>query len=313
MRSLLLWLKPRGLDALMHMAMPKEIRDYFDFTEKLARTRVEDERRLDLEKRPVAREDMFHFLCTARNPDTDDFALTTEDLIADANLLIVAGSDTSSTTVTGLFFYITRHPRVYAKLVEEIRDNFETADEIGAGQDFMAKCEYLRAVIHETMRLCPPGPSEVERTVLKGGTIIAGERVAEGVTLGVPMWALSQNEEVWGDASTFRPERWVVSDHPDTFNSLEEVNRLKRSYHPFSKGVGACLGQKMAMIQICIIVARTLWRYDVKNAEGQRVGEGKPELGWGRSNRNHFQFRDAYIGLREGPIVQFRKRETDRA
>jgi cytochrome P450 len=310
MRSLLLWLKPRGLDALMHFAMPKEIREYFEFTEKMARTRVEEERKLSMEH-SVARKDMFHFLCTARNPDTGEFALTTEDLIADANLLTVAGSDTTSTTVAGLFFYITRHPRVYAKLVKEIRENFQSAEEIGSGFDFMAKCEYLRAVMHETMRLCPPGPSEVERTVLKGGTMVAGERIAQGMTVGVPMWALAQNENVWGDAGTFRPERWIVSHHPDTFNTQEEVNRLKRSYFPFAKGVGACLGQKMAMIQVCIIVARTLWRYDVKNAQGQRVGEGRPELGWGRSNRNHFQFRDAYIGLREGPIVQFRPRQVE--
>jgi cytochrome P450 len=295
----------------MHVVMPKAIRDYFDFTEKLARARIETERKLDMEKRPVEREDMFHFLCTARDPDTGDFALTAEDLIADANLLIVAGSDTSSTTVVGLFFYITRHPRVYAKLVKEILENFSSAEEIGTTPDFMAKCQYLRAVIQEVMRLCPPGPSEVERTIMKGGTTIAGERYPEGVMVGVPLWSLSQNEEVWGDASQFRPERWIVSDHEDTFNPPEEVNRLKRSYHPFSKGVGACLGQKMAMIQICIIVARTLWRYDVQNAQGQNVGEGRPELGWGRSNRKHLQFRDAYIGLREGPIVQFKKRFTE--
>jgi cytochrome P450 len=66
--------------------------------------------------------------------------------------------------------------------VKEIRENFSSAKDIGSGLDFMAKCEYLRAVIHETMRLCPSGPSEVERNILKEGTIIAGERAAEGVT-----------------------------------------------------------------------------------------------------------------------------------
>jgi cytochrome P450 len=308
MRSLLLWLKPRGLDSLMHMAMPTPIRTYFDFTARLALERIATERALCLKNLPSPRKDMFHFLCTARDPDTGSFALTPDDLIADANLLIVAGSDTSSTTVAGLFFYITRHPRVYAKLVREIVQNFGDVEEIGRDADSMARCVYLRAVIREVMRLCPPGPSEVERTILKGGTVIAGERYAEGVVVGVPLWSLSRNEDVWGDAERFRPERWIVSDHEDGFNSVEEVNRLKRSYHPFSKGVGACLGQKMAMLQICIIVARTLWRYDVKNAEGQNVGEGKPELGWGRRNRGHMQFRDAYIGLREGPIVQFKKR-----
>jgi hypothetical protein len=46
--------------------------------------------------------------------------------------------------MTGLFFFITRKPQVYAKLVKEIIENFESAGEIGSGADLMAKCEYLR-------------------------------------------------------------------------------------------------------------------------------------------------------------------------
>jgi cytochrome P450 len=311
MRSLLLWLKPRGLDALLYCAMPAAIKDYYKFTDDLARSRIEAERGHDTGKMPTQRQDMFHFMCTARDPDTGDFALSTDDLIADAHMLIVAGSHTTSAAITGLFFYLTRYPRVYKKLAKEIRKTFDSAEAIGTRPDFMAKCEYLRAVIQEALRLCPPGPSEAERTVRKGGALIAGERFAEGVELGVPKWALCQNEELFGDVTIFRPERWVVSDHPDTLNSEEDVNRLKRLYHPFSKGPGACIGQKLAMMQMCIIVGRTLWRYDIKNAEGQRVGEGHPDLGWGRNNRMQYQFKDAYIGLHEGPIVQFKKRCTE--
>jgi hypothetical protein len=60
----------------MHVVMPKAIKGYFQFTEDLARTRVEVERRCEAKKHPVEREDMFFFLCTARGPITDDFALT---------------------------------------------------------------------------------------------------------------------------------------------------------------------------------------------------------------------------------------------
>jgi cytochrome P450 len=289
---------------MMARITPREIKDYFAFTESLARTRVEAERKREVEKRPAEREDMFHFLCTTRDPDTGDFALTTENLIADSNLLTVAGTDTTSVTVTALFFFITRNPRVYTKLVEEIRTNFSSVEEIGSGSDLMAKCEYLRAAAYETLRLSPAGPSELERTVLSGGIMIAGEQYPEGITIGVPKWSLGRNEALWGDYNTFRPERWIVSD----LNTQEEVNHLKRSFHPFSKGVGSCIGQKMAMIQLCMIIGRTLWRYDVRQAPGQCVGEGHHDLGWGRRNPNHFMLRDAYISLRDGPIVQFKKR-----
>lgn len=250
---------------------------------------------------------MFHFLCTARDPDTGEFAMSTNDLVSDARLLIMAGSDTSSTTVTGLFFFITRNPNIYAKLVKEVLGTFQSVEQIGSRPELLAKCEYLRAVIFESMRMSPAGVCEAERIVMAGGATIAGVNIPEGITVGVPPWSHNRNEDTFGDANTFRPERWVVSDD----NPQSEVNRLKRCFHPFTKGVGACLGQKMAMIQLCIIVARTLWRYDVRKAPGQRVGEGHEGLGWGRSDPGHYQLRDAYVSLREGPIVQFRRREHD--
>ena len=145
----------------MKLITPKEIKEYFAFTENLAMGRVESERKNETEKRPAEREDMFHFLCTAKDPETGDFALSTENLIADANLLTVAGSDTTSATVTALFFFLTRNPKVYTKLVHEIRNNFDSAEDIGSGPDLMAKCEYLRAAVYETLRLSPAGPSEL--------------------------------------------------------------------------------------------------------------------------------------------------------
>jgi cytochrome P450 len=306
---LLLWLKPRGLDALLDLASPRDVKEYYQFTETLAKSRIEEERNPDTEKNAIQREDMFHFLCTARDPDTGEFAISTNDLVSDARLLIMAGSDTSSTTVTGLFFYITRNPHVYAKLVKEVLETFQSVYDIGSRPELLAKCEYLRAVIWESMRMSPAGVCEAERIVQKGGAVIAGVKVPEGITVGVPPWCHNRNEDTFGDANTFRPERWIVSNDPETYNSQAEVNRLRRCFHPFTKGPGACLGQKMAMIQLCIIVARTLWRYDVRKAPGQTVGEGHPDLGWGRHDPSHYQLRDAYVSLREGPIVQFKRRE----
>jgi cytochrome P450 len=97
----------------------------------------------------------------------------------------------------------------------------------------MSKCECLRAVLHEVMRFCPPGPSEVERTILRGEITTACERYSERVTVGVPLWALSQHEGVFDDAATLRSERYVVSNHLDIFNSQEEVNRLKRFFFAY--------------------------------------------------------------------------------
>jgi cytochrome P450 len=156
-----------------------------------------------------------------KDPETGHFALTTEELIADSNLLIIAGSDTTSSTTTALFFFffITRNPQVYAKLVRESTTNFKSADDIGSGPDLMTKCEYLRAVIYETLLLSPAGPSEEERTILPGGATIARDFYPEGVDVGIPTWSIGRNENLFKDVNVFRPERWIISDNPDTLNT----------------------------------------------------------------------------------------------
>jgi hypothetical protein len=54
-------------------------------------------------------------------------AYSNAELSAEAHLLIAAGSDKTSTTLGGLFFYLTRYPRVYKKLTMKIQNTFESS------------------------------------------------------------------------------------------------------------------------------------------------------------------------------------------
>jgi cytochrome P450 len=232
---------------------------------------------------------------------------TPDILLAEANLLLVAGYDTSSSTLSSFFFYITRNPRVYAKLCTEIRDAFSSTEEISHGPK-LAGCNYLRACIDETLRISAPGPSEFEREIMKGGAHIDGDYYPEGTIVGTPSWALFRNEEFYGDPSTFRPERWMPSSHPDTLNDAEDVLRLKRGFHPFQKGAGMCLGMNFANMMLRMSIAKTLMRMDVRATPGDRLGEGRQELGWGQRDPKQYVLRDAFIAERDGPVVQFRLR-----
>ena len=88
----------------------------------------------------------------------------------------------------------------------------------------------------------------------------------------------------------------------------ESISRLKANFHPFLTGPGSCVGKNVAMTEIMITVARTLHRLDIRRVPGSTLGGGKPEFGWGARDENQFQLVDAYISLRHGPEVQFRKR-----
>jgi cytochrome P450 len=304
----LVWLKPRGLDNLLQLVIPQTIKDHYAFVEEVVTKRLEEYRKRETEKTPIEREDMLHFLCSARDPDTGEPAFGLKDLLAEANLLIMAGSDTTSITISSLFFYLTHNRRAYLKLVKEIRDTFTDPEDIVHGPKLLTDCKYLRACIDETLRLAPAGPSELPREVLPGGMTIEGEHYPAGVIVGTPNWAMGRNEEQYGDAYTFRPERWIVSDELESLNTEEDVGKLKRGLHTFLKGPGDCVGQKLAMLQMSIVIARTLWRMDVRLAPGTDVGAGNAKLGWGLRDPRQYVLADAYIALHQGPVVQVRAR-----
>ncbi|KAK6839419.1 benzoate 4-monooxygenase cytochrome P450 [Apiospora arundinis] len=143
---------------------------------------------------------MFHFLCETRDPDKGLVAYTETNLRAELSLLIVAGSDTTAISLR------------LAKLADEIRTTFRSADEITHGPKLLG-CRYLSACIDKGMQLAQSGPCELTREVLAGGILIKGEYYPPGTVAGTVPWVDSRNEKVYGgDAGAFRPERWVLDD-----------------------------------------------------------------------------------------------------
>ena len=157
--GLLLWLKPRGLDRLLEIISPSGIKAYFAFVEESIAARQKDEEeseRLSTDGKE-GRQDMFHFLFQATDPDTGKKGYSQQELWAEASLLVVAGSDTTSITLSSFFFYIVRNPRAYQRLVKEIYSTFDSADEIIGGPK-LSSCKYLRACVDETLRMSPQFP-----------------------------------------------------------------------------------------------------------------------------------------------------------
>ncbi|KFX99251.1 hypothetical protein V490_01879 [Pseudogymnoascus sp. VKM F-3557] len=306
--KLWIWLKPKGLDGLLESVTPKNIKDYYAFVEECVIKRRTEEESL---KRSGAdesqgRKDMFHYLFNTTD-DAGNPAYSANELNAEANLLIIAGSDTTSTILSGFWFYLTRQPRAYAKLVKEIRTTFKSADDIKMGPALIS-CKYLQACVDETLRLSPAGLSELAREVLPGGLNIAGHHIPEGIHVGVTTWALMHHEECFGDPWVYRPERWIVDSA--TGVTAEDIARAQSCFNPFTIGQGSCIGRKLAMAELLIATAKTLHRMDVRLAPGDTLGAGAPERGWGMRSTDHITLKDAYIAVRDGPMVQFRRRTT---
>ncbi|TVY82656.1 Cytochrome P450 monooxygenase apf7 [Lachnellula suecica] len=288
-----LWLKTKGLNTILNKTRPAEFRLLFSLIRTNILRRIEEESQVD-EKRNNGRKDMFHYLFHTQDSVTGVRAYSDAELTIEAGLLLTTALGATATSVSAFLFYITRNQHAYKKLIEEIRNTFASADEI-QGSAVLSSCRYLRACLDETLRMTPAQPGEGLRIVLKGGLEIEGHFTSEGVSS-------------FGDPWVFRPERWIVDERNGVYAT--DVARAQSAFFPFSIGPVSCVGQKLARSIISVTVAKMLYQFDVVLPPGNRLGEGAENLGWGRRDNNVFQVRDATFALREGPMVQFMKRQA---
>ena len=210
-------------------------------------------------------------------------------------------SDTTSTVLAGMLFYMTRFPLVYERLTAEIRSTFTNTKEIHAGQQ-LTSCLYLRAFINETMRISPPVTSELNREVMQGGFTVDGHVFKEGTNVGVSMYSLHHNDDIIQDSSVFRPERWILDDKNGV--TAESIATVESAFYPFSCGPRACPGKNLAYLEMTITIAKLLYLADVRAIEGSEVGAGRPEMTWGRRNKLQYQ---TYVSKFRGVFNPFQE------
>lgn len=96
-------------------------------------------------------------------------------------VLMIAGSDTTSTALSAAMYYLVRNPDKLETLKEEIRGAFNGVGEIVSGKQ-LTECNYLKACIDEAMRLAPPVPGLLPREVTAPeGIVVDGVILPQGV------------------------------------------------------------------------------------------------------------------------------------
>ncbi|KAL8961690.1 MAG: hypothetical protein Q9193_001798 [Seirophora villosa] len=298
-----------GLDALLEVAAPKNVRAFIQFSNECLHRRLDEEK--DTQAKGLGednyRKDMFHYLFRAKDPETGGPGFMQEELFEESDLLVVAGADNTSMALAVMFFYLVRNVKVYERLAEEIRKTFKSSEDIHAGPQ-LSSCRYLRAFIDEAMRMNPPVGADLNREVLASGMHIDGHFVREGTNVGVAAYTLQHNDDVFADPFAFRPERWIADEK--TGVTAEDVAACEAAFAPFSIGPRGCPGKNLAYLEMSITMAKVLYLSDVQAVEGDTLGAGSADLIWGRRRAACFQSRDTFVSQRDGPMVQFRSRRA---
>ena len=136
------------------------------------------------------------------------------------NSLIVAGSETSATLLSGCIFYLCKTPHVMSQLVAEIRSNFKQDTDM----TFRAveELKYMNAVIEETLRIYPPFVTSLSRLVPQGGAVVNGHFLPEDVCICV----LVQSIKVIACLLTPTRRLWHVTTTPPTTPSPTLPSRI---------------------------------------------------------------------------------------
>lgn len=160
----------------------------------------------------------------------------TDRLIRDELVtLLVAGYETTATTLTWLYRLLDRHPE-------------ERTAALAAGPDGSpARAEAVRALVGETMRLYPVAWL-LPRHATEDDTV-AGHRVTAGSTVLTCPYLTHRDPELWPEPDVFRPARFLSTGHRPAGTG---------AYYPFGLGPRACLGAQFATREAAVLLGLLL-------------------------------------------------------
>lgn len=250
----------------------------------------------------TAKKDFFYYLLNAKDPETGQ-GLTMQELWGEANVLMIAGSDTTSTSLAATLFYLVRHPRAMEKLKNEVRTRFNNVEEIVSGPQ-LNELPYLKACIDEAMRLAPAVPAAIPREAMAGGAYVDGVYLPAGTDCGTPAYSIHRHPDYYREPLYYIPERWIEGAKCETstgvswITSAAEVDVARRAFCPFSIGPRGCIGKGMALMEMRITLARMMFLFDITS--GDRTGEDA---------QGHYDLVDHFVVSKTGPSVIVRKRQ----
>ncbi|KAF7942248.1 hypothetical protein EAE99_000298 [Botrytis elliptica] len=194
----------------------------------------------------------------------DEKGMTRAEIMKTTGTLIIAGSETTATLLSGAIFHLLKNPSCMATLVQEIRSSFEESADMTFVK--LANLRYLNACLQEAFRIYPPVPGVLPRRTQPGGVVINGHFIPEDVSVGVHQWSAYHSATNFALPDQFLPERWLDDKVSDPLFASDKRGVVQ----PFSVGPRNCLGQHLAMSEMRAILARILWHFDVNLCEESR-------------------------------------------
>ncbi|XP_074335329.1 alkane hydroxylase MAH1-like [Apium graveolens] len=198
-----------------------------------------------------------------------DQTADSEKFLRDSLLaLMIAGRDTTSTTLTWFFWLLSRNPLVESKIQKEIEtelhplkaESWKFLDE----RDNLRKLVYLHAALCETLRLYPPIALQ-HMAPINADILPSGHAVDKNSKILLSFYSMGRMENIWGDdCLEFKPERWINEQ-----GGIQHVPSYK--FPAFNAGPRSCIGKEMAFTQMKTAAVTIIHNYRIKVVEGHPI------------------------------------------
>lgn len=201
-------------------------------------------------------DDAMSYLLDAQRSRNGD-GLSDRQVRDEAMTLLLAGHETTASTLTWALYLLSQNPEAERRVREELATVI--GDRVATTADAEA-LEYTSVVLNETLRLYPPVWGMPRRTIAPYE--LGGYSIPTGSIVAFNQWVMHHDPRFWPDPFAFDPARWTKE---------AQKSRPRYAYFPFGGGPRICLGPVFALLEAKLVLASLLRRWRFRLAEEQRV------------------------------------------
>lgn len=204
-----------------------------------------------------------HLLTTLLHGRSDEGQTLSDNEIRDQIVsMITAGFETTSGALAWAAYLLLTVPGAWDTAAAEVKHVLGGAAPTAAD---LPDLTYLNGVVHETLRLYPPGVISARRVMRE--LRFDGHRIPAGRMLVFSAYVTHRIAELWPQPTEFRPQRWDAT-------APGYRKPAPHEFIPFSGGLHRCIGSVMALTEMTVMLARLLARTTLSLPDQRRIRAG---------------------------------------
>ena len=176
----------------------------------------------------------------------------------DSRVVIVAGSETTATTLACVFYYLSKNPSVQKKLQSQLDSALGSRP---WSYEDVKTVTFIDDILNETLRLKPALASGGHRVTPPQGITVDGTFIPGDTNVFVPTYRIQRDPRYWKEAAEFVPERFG--------ERRAEMGTDGAPFLPFQLGAYQCPGKNLGFLSLRIALSRVLREFDVAFAPGE--------------------------------------------